>query len=300
MGFFTSADTGEAYEADRLLSVFQAALSARSQIGWSRWLQGELQAFLPHHSLIAAWGDFKRGPLAYDVISVSPAVSLQHTAANRIQGLMVKLFEAWLASGQEPMVVGARELRRDSQASLSLALSDCGLVHGVQDHRTRYDCIYLFVGPQELATSFARKLSRMLLPFIDTGFRQLADRGHKPPEGESPSTGFSESSFGDSGFGEQSWPVTSGDERGSALSARELEIMQWVRMGKTNSEIGIILNLSTFTVKNHMRRIYKKLDVLNRAQAVGSLERIRGPLELRPSLKGSHSGATAARGGTGS
>jgi DNA-binding CsgD family transcriptional regulator len=47
-------------------------------------------------------------------------------------------------------------------------------------------------------------------------------------------------------------------------------------MGKTNSEIAMILHLSTFTVKNHMRRIYKKLDVLNRAQAVGSLDRMQG------------------------
>ncbi|HEY0823061.1 MAG TPA: LuxR C-terminal-related transcriptional regulator [Ramlibacter sp.] len=33
--------------------------------------------------------------------------------------------------------------------------------------------------------------------------------------------------------------------------------------------------MSTFTVKNHMRRIYRKLDVLNRAQAVGSLDRMQ-------------------------
>lgn len=53
------------------------------------------------------------------------------------------------------------------------------------------------------------------------------------------------------------------------LSAREAEILRWVALGKTNPEIGAILNISSFTVKNHVQRILKKLDVSNRTQAVG-------------------------------
>ena len=59
----------------------------------------------------------------------------------------------------------------------------------------------------------------------------------------------------------------------SGLSQREIEIMEWVRIGKTNYEIGMILNISAFTVKNHLQRIFKKLDVTNRAQAVERLGR---------------------------
>jgi transcriptional regulator EpsA len=138
-------------------------------------------------------------------------------------------------------------------------------VHGVEDHRGRYDCMYLFLGPAELASPLSLHLCRVVLPFIDTAFRQLPDREEGP-------------SHGDGATAEEA------GERGSALSARELEIMEWVRMGKTNSEIAMILNLSTFTVKNHMRRIYKKLDVLNRAQAVGSLDRMHGTSEVRRPL----------------
>jgi len=294
MTFFTSVDTGGEHNADSLLSVFQAALSARSQVGWSRWLQGEIQAFLPHYALIAAWGDFTSGALAYDVISLSPAVSLQHTPKHHMEHLMMTLFERWLRAGQEPVVMQAEELCRESRASLSLSRPDCGLIHGVQDHRSRYDCIYLFIGPQELATSFARQLSRMLLPFIDTGLRQLADRGQQQPHREPWKAGVSESSYGESSFGDSSWTAGEIEERGAPLSARELEIMQWVRIGKTNSEIAMILNLSTFTVKNHMRRIYKKLDVLNRAQAVGSLDRIRA--SRKPLMVAHH--RIAARGST--
>jgi len=45
-----------------------------------------------------------------------------------------------------------------------------------------------------------------------------------------------------------------------------------VAMGKTNYEIGSILSISSFTVKNHMQRIFKKLDVSNRMQAVSAFK----------------------------
>lgn len=48
--------------------------------------------------------------------------------------------------------------------------------------------------------------------------------------------------------------------------------MNWIRNGKTNSEVGQILDISIFTVKNHLQRIFKKLNVSNRAQAVAKTE----------------------------
>jgi DNA-binding CsgD family transcriptional regulator len=59
-----------------------------------------------------------------------------------------------------------------------------------------------------------------------------------------------------------------------ALSERERQIMVWVALGKTNPEIGCILHISEFTVKNHMKSIFSKLDVTNRAQAVSKLTRV--------------------------
>ncbi|MGH9566779.1 MAG: response regulator transcription factor, partial [Candidatus Angelobacter sp.] len=55
------------------------------------------------------------------------------------------------------------------------------------------------------------------------------------------------------------------------LSARETEILDWVGAGKTNSEIASILGISLYTVKNHLRHIFKKLDVYNRVQAVSKI-----------------------------
>jgi DNA-binding CsgD family transcriptional regulator len=64
-----------------------------------------------------------------------------------------------------------------------------------------------------------------------------------------------------------------GEDHG--LSKREAEIMNWINRGKTNAEIGSILGISTFTVKNHMQRIFKKLEVYNRIQAVSKSTRAK-------------------------
>ena len=52
------------------------------------------------------------------------------------------------------------------------------------------------------------------------------------------------------------------------LSARELEVMQLIAVGATNAEIGQRLHIAVGTVKNHIKNIYSKLDVHNRAQAI--------------------------------
>ncbi|GAB3775742.1 hypothetical protein GCM10028796_52100 [Ramlibacter monticola] len=268
--------------AEGLMGLLQSALSARSRVGWSRWLHGEIQHVLPHDALIAAWGDVRTGDFAYDVITCTPALPIDAFPRDIIVPLMGTLFEQWLAADQNPVAVDTRSLR--SVGSALFSRSPRALIHGVQDYRSRHDCIYVFVGPDALSSPVSRRLFRIALPYIDTAFRQLSDRGQKDAEQDLVETGFTCSIFADGPFTPETAhtvasppthaaPVLGESAPGSSpLSARELEIMKWVRMGKTNSEIAMILNLSTFTVKNHMRRIYRKLDVLNRAQAVGSLE----------------------------
>ena len=52
------------------------------------------------------------------------------------------------------------------------------------------------------------------------------------------------------------------------LTPKETEVLQWVKEGKTNWEIGIIMNSSESTVKFHMKNILTKLNASNRQQAV--------------------------------
>jgi len=52
------------------------------------------------------------------------------------------------------------------------------------------------------------------------------------------------------------------------LSARELEVLNLLSSGRTNSEIARDLFISVGTVKSHTGNIYRKLDAKNRAEAL--------------------------------
>jgi DNA-binding NarL/FixJ family response regulator len=54
---------------------------------------------------------------------------------------------------------------------------------------------------------------------------------------------------------------------GSELTARELEVLQQIVAGKSNKEIGTLLNISEATVKSHINNILSKLGVADRTQA---------------------------------
>jgi DNA-binding CsgD family transcriptional regulator len=96
---------------------------------------------------------------------------------------------------------------------------------------------------------------KLLLPFIDIALRRLPAAAVRQARCERN--------------GEATQLIRLGE-----LSDRERQIMTWVAMGKTNPEIGCILRISEFTVKNHMKSIFSKLDVSNRAQAVATLTRM--------------------------
>lgn len=52
------------------------------------------------------------------------------------------------------------------------------------------------------------------------------------------------------------------------ITSREKDVLSWVKHGKSTWEISIILNISQATVNFHIYNIMRKLDVVNRAQAV--------------------------------
>ena len=52
------------------------------------------------------------------------------------------------------------------------------------------------------------------------------------------------------------------------LTHRESEVLHWVAEGKSNPEIGIILDLSPRTVSKHLENIFQKLGVESRTAAL--------------------------------
>lgn len=59
-----------------------------------------------------------------------------------------------------------------------------------------------------------------------------------------------------------------GDETLLQLSPREREVLQWLSHGLLYKEIGKKLGISTGTVRQHIHKIYEKLHVQNRTEAL--------------------------------
>lgn len=231
----------------------------RSHLDVLVWLQGDMQQFLPHEIMIAAWGDFKTGAVQHDIISAITGVRSHASNAVTLTPLLMDLFHRWASLGKVPLAINAGDagfLLQDSdlQCALGSALQTmrCAVVHCICDTRGSHDCLYVTFSTQERSDASMRGAMSVVLPFIDLALRQIEHLPHQVV-----STG-----------PEVEAEVAKLLLEEHSLSEREVQILHWVAQGKTNPEIGSILNISAFTVKNHMQRMFKKLNVSNRAQAV--------------------------------
>jgi len=239
-----------------LLSIGRQASQIRRHVQLLHWLQGEIQRLLPHDILIAAWGDFSLELVQLDIVSSNPAVRTRHAGQYVVMPLVRKLFDWWYAGGRRPTSIDTsshnwfEELSSDHEMAAVIRRMRTATVHGIKDERGRHDCLYITLSSQPASSPFVGEMLETLLPYIDTAMRQVpmlsAEEGDADQSRHNPAD--------------------------TQLSGREVEIMDWVRQGKTNYEIAMILNISAFTVKNHMQRILRKLNVTNRAQATSRVE----------------------------
>lgn len=252
-------------QQENILGVIQGALALRSHRDLFEWLRKDVQAFLPHDILIAAWGDFASRQVCHDVVSSLAGMRTAEVCREEMLPLLVGMFEAWTAGGRAPFSAafdGAafRSASGDagSDAVGAIARMRGAVVHGIKDERGRHDCLYVFLGGGAIIAPARVAALGLLLPQIDAAFRQVE---HLPMQRSGVTGGGPEVSEGD-----EAAPARR--KAGALLSGRECEIMRWVSVGKTNPEIGQILEISPSTVRNHLQRIFRKLDVINRAQAV--------------------------------
>jgi transcriptional regulator EpsA len=243
-------------EGERFLRIVAQASRIKRHYELFELLQGEeIQHFIPHQVLISAWGDFDGPNLKLDVISAIPGVRTGLINRCAIDGLLTDLYKRWLTHGRRPLLL-------NSTMDVRLAYSACGgtlhdssqgigslLVHGVINARDGSDGLYLALNASAIMNGHSIErfslLADSLITQIDVAFRRIAalKSPDLPTNQEPPSVR-------------------------RVLSAREEEILLWLSEGKPNVEIARILGISSFTVKNHVQRILKKLNATNRTEAV--------------------------------
>jgi transcriptional regulator EpsA len=233
-------------ELERMLFAIESSLQVNRRFQFFLWAQGVLQAFLPHQTLICATGNleaqaFKLDSFASDV--VNQASDPESEAA--LHALLQAGVAAWADGGYVPLTIDAQSADSNSvHGALNEAILELGLgnvlMHGSREFATQ--CSFFVFGRMPIKPGRRSvNLLESLLPIL-----HFALYRYRQNEAAQSNTG----------------PVV------AILSDREIEIVQSVCVGKTNSEIGVDLSISPLTVKNHMQRILRKLNVNNRAQAV--------------------------------
>ncbi len=246
-GLFSSLSTDHLQRYSRII---QEGIAVRGHFDLLKWLQGEVQHYLPHEIMLAAWGDFGSNFIRYDIVSALPGVRTASSESAALLSRIRGLHQHWVEMGRTPC---ASDGGRQCSFGGFLQGMRFSTVHGISDKRGRHDCLYVFFSSSDQLKSSTLGTMEILLPYLDIALRRVEPLSHHASKGRSPGH-----------------PRRSEDYR---LSGREDEIMDWVKIGKTNEEIASILAISSFTVKNHIQHIFKKLDVSNRLQAVSKIER---------------------------
>ncbi|SDK15333.1 transcriptional regulator EpsA [Methylophilus rhizosphaerae] len=234
-----------------VLHAIQHSYAIKRHADFFSWLKQDIHPLMRHDILLATWGNFNTGELGFDVTSSLPDVTTQRLLQDSaiVNYLMCNLYKRWLENDEKWYVVNrfdASGIHSQSPNPFTQQLIKMHslLVYGVRDTRRQADCIYVFFD-RTREFHVPDQLLGMIMPHLDAAIRRI----------------------------EHLKPIVKDEDlldtmaQGS-LSDREQEILHWVRSGKTNLEIGMILNISANTVKNHLKRIFQKLDVSCRAQAV--------------------------------
>ena len=238
-------------DKEHLVFTIETSLKINKRFQFFLWAQGALQGFIPHETLLCAYGHIAQMRFKYEAFSRGVLDSeVEQELGSPVNGLLSRLIEVWLHDGGKPCLfrpdAGGSTDMQSGRQRLSADLQRCGFghigAHGTRQMQGDYGSFFVFTGADPYSVRDAYLLE-LLMPYLHTALhRMLANESDEDA-------------------------VTASIE--TLLSGREIQVLRRVKNGKTNQEIGQILDISPLTVKNHVQRILRKLNVSNRAQAVG-------------------------------
>jgi len=236
-------------EQESLMLNLDAALRVHARHQFFGWSQGALQSLIPHDLLIC--GLRSSEPVSFYVESFS-ALTLDLNRVNELfrqdAALVPHLIKSWEKNRRQPLLSETGADGSLAASGLARELTRIGatsvLAHGTYDVSGRLGSFFIFACRPGAAGPRQVYLADLVVPFLHSAWVRS----------------------------QLSWTsdeVTMKPQVAGLLTARELEIMKWLYYGKSNMEIGMILSISPLTVKNHVQKILRKLNVVNRTQAIG-------------------------------
>ncbi len=215
---------------------------------YKAWTSQKIRPVFPHGALASGYGHLHAGGVALDyIVTVDyPPAHLQGIR-NRAGAIETPVLRRWLAT-REPQLFEADQPWPDVPAAWFECYRVCGMqntaAHAVYDTERCVGTYHSFHRiPGRLGAAHVEALKR-LVPVMHEALCRVIGLLNL-----------------DARFA----------ARLAELSAREKEIAQWVKWGKTNGEIASLSGVSENTVKHHLTNIFGKLTVESRAQLVHRL-----------------------------
>lgn len=239
----------EGIDARALLFNLDTALRINQRFQFFLWVQGGLQTFLPHETLICAHGDLRAGSFRHELFARGlVGEPLDQSLADGERGLLAQLVRAWHERGCEPLRIASAEPAMAASPTLAalreevVALGIHALVaHGTDSMGGDRDSFFVLL--QEASSSALQACwLEWLLPHLHFAYRRML-AGEK-----------------EDGNGRV--------RAGLVLTERERVVLGLLRAGKSNREIGDALGISPYTIKNHVHSLLRKLEAANRTEAV--------------------------------
>lgn len=231
-----------------LLNI-DASLRVHSRSQLFGWTQGLLQNLLRHELLLCAVREERALSYQVDCLA-SPWIDAERvrTLFQQDVELVASLVRRWVEAEFHPVVCSVEgadpQARGQFAAELHGIAADSLLVHGTYDSLGKPVSLFAVGAPGDELGSDQAFLLELIVPFLHLAW--MRSRLARPLE-DTEATAHTP----------------------DLLTVREKEILGWIHLGKSNSEIGTILSISPLTVKNHVQKILRKLNVRNRTQAVG-------------------------------
>ena len=253
----SSSDFPNTGHAEALVRVIEGAPEVRRRYHFFIWTQGPLQRLLPHS--LAVCGAYQRHTreMAFEAFhSIAVAQPLLELFTALRSPLLQAAQAAWVAGRGKPLLFKLDGPHLPVDAPLRDELRDAGfaqmLAHGVSrpQRASEIESFFLIGAPHHAAGANELLYLELLLPHIHTAYLRVQALERELAGGSAP---------------QREKPVTAS---AAGITGRETQILRWVRDGKSNQQIGEVLNISPLTVKNHIQKILRKLGAANRAQAV--------------------------------
>lgn len=240
----TSTVVLDSEDRDRLVMAIESSLRVRNSPSFFLWAQGALQALIPHDIMICAAGGGAWRGLQVRHFSSSRYFEQRHFEASCFgsDSLLATLMRDWESTGQPQFLLPGPNEGALSERLNALELRNL-VAHGVRGVEPHSGGLVCFGRTTLDASPRTARILELLVPCVHTTYCRVVY--------------------------EDMINVRSASRFAPApITARETEILHLIKDGKSTGDIASDLGLSPFTVRNHVKNIFRKLNANSRGHAV--------------------------------